>query len=633
MNRYRAPSTDGRKEVGAALLLAAAVVVVYASSLASPFLFDDLHTVVHNAYIKSFSHVGQFFTASISSANVAPGMFRPLLMLSYACNYAAGGLNPAGYHLVNIWLHLLNALLVYLFMTRPLRQERRIALLAALLFAVHPLNSQAVIHIASRSALLATTWLLLGCLAYHHRQRPRRSMWLTAAAFGAGLLTKEIAVTLPALLVWTDWMRDGRPDWRGWARRLWPCLLLLAAYLGWRHHLYGVVTAPLPARDWWLNLGVSCRAVFVYLRLWLMPADLCLSRELPVPGALTEMAWWLPVAGYAGLWSVALWLGLPRPFGIHEDPLQHSANKQDRLRSADDPYVCQKGVALGLGWFLIALLPSHPIATLHLPASETHSYLPNIGWLLALGAAVSAQRAMPRVDRRRTIALGWLVVLWAMLTMQRVGVWKDDLRFWTAAVRCAPHTSGVRVSLAQAYEARGADAIALAVYQQALPLARTPVEEAQVRTDVGMLYWRLRRWPEAERELTRSLQLDATRAETYNDLGLVEEDAGRLDEAKRAYTQALALMPSLPDPSQNLGALALRAGRWAEAAAHFRDAITADPDRLSAYVGLAEAYEGQGKAVEAEAVYRQLQTLAPGNVEVTSRLERVRRRIRETAAP
>ena len=336
MNRHRAPSTDGHREVGVALLLAAAVWVVYAGSLTSPFLFDDLHVVVHNAYIKQCVSLARFFTAAFSSANIAPGMFRPLLLLSYACNYATGGLNPVGYHLVNLWLHLLNTLLLYLLMTRALRQPRGIAWLACLLFAVHPLNSQAVIHISSRSALLATTWMLLGCLAYH-----RASVWLTAAAFGAGLMTKEIAITLPALLIWMDWARTGRADWRGWMRRLWPCLVLLAIYLGWRHHLYGVVTAPLPARDWWLNLGVSCRAVFVYLRLWLAPSDLCLARELAVPSTLTEMAWWLPVVGYAALWGVV-------------------ALSMLRRRAP--------AITLGLGWFLIALLPSHLIATLHLPA-------------------------------------------------------------------------------------------------------------------------------------------------------------------------------------------------------------------------------------------------------------------------
>ena len=595
--------SDERREVGAALLLAAAVLAVYAGSLTSPFLFDDLHVVVHNAYIKSFSHGWRFFTASLTSANIAPGMFRPLLMLSYAFNYATGGLNPAGYHLVNLWLHLLNVLLLYLLMTRSLRQERRIALLAALLFAVHPLNSQAVIHISSRSALLATTWMLSGCLAYHRREHPQRSMWLTAAAFGAGLLTKEIAVTLPALLIWMEWVRTGRPDWRGWARRLWPCLVLLIIYLGWRQHLYGVVTAPLPARDWWINVGVSCRAVLLYVRLWLMPADLCLSRELPVPGSLAEVAWWLPVAGYTGLWGLALLLALNR-------------------RTA--------GLALGAGWFLIMLLPSHPIAILRVPASETHSYLPNIGWLLALGAAVSAQRTVqPPADRRRTILLGLLAVLWALITMQRVAVWRDDLRFWTAASRCAPRTAGVRVSLAQAYEARGADATALAVYQQALLLAFTPTDEAQVRTNLGALYWRLHRLPEAQRELARSLQLDATRADTYNNLGLVEEDAGRIEEARRAYAQALTLVPSLPDPSQNLGALALREGRWSEAVAHFRAAIAADPDRLSAHLGLASAYEGQGQDAMASAIYQWLQTRVPGDATVAARWDRVHRRLQE----
>ncbi len=556
------------------LWLGLAVAIAYAGSLTSPFLFDDLHLIVHNAYIKSLRQVWSCVAApSVTSVAGAGSMFRPLVLWSYALNYAVGGLNPVGYHAVNLWLHWLNVLLVYLLLTRVAGSARGVALLASLLFAVHPLNSQAVVHLAARSSLLATTWVLLGGLAFGWRDGPVwRSTLLTVVAYAAGLLTKEMAVTLPVLVMWLDWMRTGRPDWRGWWRRLWPCAALLVAYLAWRHHLYGTLTTATPVRPWGINLGVSCRAIFLYMRLWLAPIDLCLARVLPVPGAFTDVRWWLPVSGYAALWVVTILAAC-------------------RART--------RGLALGLGWFLIALLPSHPVATFNLPAAEHHSYLPNIGWSLLLGTVAPSRRVAWWYPRALTIATSVLCVVWAAMTMARVDVWRDGVRFWTAASACAPQTAGVWVSLAQEYEARHDDRAAWRLYQRALALSRTPVEEAQVRVNLGRLEWQAHRLDAAQRDLARALALDPRNAEAWNNLGLVHEDAGRPDAARQAYALALALAPGLPDPSQNLGVLALRQGRWAEAAAHFRAALTADPDRASAHVGLDKALQGLAQDAQA----------------------------------
>ena len=512
------------------LALAAAVAVVYAGSLTAPFVFDDMHTVVHNTYITQFGRAGELFTRPVitSVTTILPNMFRPLLMLSYAANYAAGGLHPAGYHLVNIWLHLLNALLLYVLLTRRLAQPPWVALGCALLFAVHPLNSQAVVHISSRSTLWATTWVLLGCLAYRLDGRARHASLLTALAYAGGLLTKEIAITLPALLLWWDGIE--RRNVGAAVKRLWPCAVLLIAYLGWRHHLFGAFGSPTLVRDWWLNLGVACRAVFLYIRLWLAPVGLCVARDVVVPSALGDVRWWLPMAGYAALALTAVvcaWRG--------------------RWRA----------LALGLGWFLIALLPSHPIATLNLPAGENHAYLPGIGWLLMLGTLAAA----PRIVRQRrgiTIAVGVVCVMWAVLTMQRVAVWRDPLRLWEETARCAPRNAGVRMSIAQQYERLGDDARALADYQRALRLVRTTVEEAQVRTNLGAFYWRTGQLAEARAQLVRAIAADPQRVEAYNNLGLVEEDLQHVEEAARWYRQALQLAPDFPDPALHLEQLKRR---------------------------------------------------------------------------
>jgi len=198
------------------VILAAVAVLPYMNSLGNGFHWDDYHHVLENPAIRDPGSIPRFFTdPSTFSRDPGIQMYRPLLMVTYALNYAAGGDQGWGYHLVNIGLHLLVTLLLHrlLLMLLPCPVGRGPAFAAAALFAVHPINSQAVNYVSSRSVLLAAALLLLGLVLSLAGRSPGRRLLLLPAAvsFFLALLSKSTAIVATPLLraaascPWSSW--------------------------------------------------------------------------------------------------------------------------------------------------------------------------------------------------------------------------------------------------------------------------------------------------------------------------------------------------------------------------------------------------------------------------------------------
>ncbi len=196
----------------AAAWIAAAAVLAYLPSLAGAFQFDDFNVIVHDSTVHAWD---AFFRHAGSG-------LRPLLKASYTLNWTLGP-GPFGFHLVNIALHALNSALLLLIGRFLFPAHPRAALLAALLFALHPVQTEAVTYISGRSSSMMASLYLGALLAYLHRRNA-----LSLVLFGLALAVRETAVTLPAALVLCE-LAQGTP-WRNMVRRQrGHCLLLAAA--------------------------------------------------------------------------------------------------------------------------------------------------------------------------------------------------------------------------------------------------------------------------------------------------------------------------------------------------------------------------------------------------------------------
>jgi len=338
----------------AQILLAGAVLLAYANALGGPFQFDDFNVLVDNGAVHTLA----------AWARSLPGI-RPLLKLSYALNWVLGP-GPLGFHLVNVGLHLANALLVHALLLRC-RLQPTAALAGALVFALPPVNVEAVTYVCGRSEALMACFYL-GSLLAGLRGRTRLSCGLFLLAF----LVKETAVTLPLALVLVQAAQDGtrpRVPW-GHLGVLAACLLLLATLGGYQRffaYAWGI-------RGLGANLRGQLLGVVHLLGLFLWPSRLCIDPQFPEP---TRWATLLATLGLAALAAAGWW--------------------QRRTRPA---------LALGLAWCFLHLLPGHSLVPRLDPANERQLYLPALGlvagvlggpwprrcprWALGLGTAVLA---------------------------------------------------------------------------------------------------------------------------------------------------------------------------------------------------------------------------------------------------
>ena len=290
----------------ALLVLVCAGALAYANSLSGPFIIDDAVTVVDNTHIRQLWPLSQ----ALVNERESPVAGRPLVNLSFAINYALGGLDVSGYHLVNLVLHVLCALLLFGIVRRTLvlpslhlaERSTPIALATALLWLVHPLNTEAVDYVTQRTELMMGACYLLTLYAAIRARDSTRSVsgkrehwWLVLAvvACGLGMACKESMVTAPVMV----WLYD-RIFLDGTRRMRWQFHVALAATwlvlvaLSWsgpRIHSAGW-SAGVSAWTYLLNQAVM---IARYLRLTLWPADLVLTYGYPRPLTLGNV---LPAA-------------------------------------------------------------------------------------------------------------------------------------------------------------------------------------------------------------------------------------------------------------------------------------------------------------------------------------------------
>ena len=297
-----------------AVVIVAAGLLVYANSLSSPFLFDDLNSIVGNSQIRRLWPL----SVPLSPPRDTPVAGRPLVNLSFAINYAAGGLDPWGYHLANVTIHAMAALVLFGLVRRTLELPKlrarvegtstNMALACALLWLVHPLNTEAVNYFSQRTESMMGLFYLLTLYC-----SVRKWNVLAVIACAAGMACKESMVTAPAVVMlydrifvfesWKQMMRARRGVYMGLAST-WLVLAALMSSTPRTSAGFGSGTNPI------VYLLNQCEMIARYLRLAVWPRDLVLDYGLPRPLAFTDV---LPQAALIAALGLATVAALVRP--------------------------------------------------------------------------------------------------------------------------------------------------------------------------------------------------------------------------------------------------------------------------------------------------------------------------------
>jgi protein O-mannosyl-transferase len=574
-----------RRTAALAFLFALGGLALYAGSLHNPFHYDDHHGIVNNHALRDLTNIPRFFDPHEGRRLFSPSEplavhYRPLLLTTYALNFALGGDSPVGFHLVQIALHVLGALLL-LALGRRLGLSGPFAAGTALLFLASPFHAEAVNYVSARSSLLSGV-LSLGALLCFVRSRQGasgRPQWLALALLLAlcALLTKEVAVTVPLMFVLYDLLypppRAERWGFHGYGLdvALMGAGLAYLVAAGHAAYFWKVLAGEAGPRGVGENLWLQARVLVEFVRLNLLPVGLSIVHDFP--GGLGPAAV-LCALLLSGVTAAAVALARRRPLP-----------------------------ALGWGLFLLFLLPT-TILPMNTPLQESRGYGAAAGLFLA-GAAVLepfARRVLGSPARRRAGAAAFLgvVLLFAAGTVARNRVWASDLALWTDAVAKAPGDFRAHANLGAAYHAAGDLEAAVAEYRRATALFPG---EAAVRADLGAALTALGRYDEARTELKAAMADFERYAPAHYKYGILLERTGDLAGARAAYARAVALVPSYVEARVNLGILLARGGDLAGGVAQLEQALTYRPDEAPIYMNLMLMYGRAGQFAKAADLY------------------------------
>ena len=602
--------------VGAIVLV---VAIIYANSFRCAFVFDDEPMILGNPAVRDPLPLS---ASLLKSRDIT----RPVVWATLAVNWALGRDNPRSYHAVNVAIHMLAALALLALVDRTFRTPAMrkefggmalpLAAAAALIWAAHPLNTQAVTYIIQRAeSLMGLFYLLtLYLLARGAAGGRLRSVWYAGAVAACllGMATKQVMVTAPIAALLYDRVFLSR-SFRVLFRRRWK----LHAALAGTWVLLIVLTAASPrgvskgvamaALNWWEYSRSQFGAILRYLRLAVWPTGLCMDYGWrPAPTFWSVVGPMVPVLGLFGLcvWGLTRW----RAWAL-----------------------------AGFSFFLI-LAPTSSILPLPDILFEYRMYLP-LACLVTLVVAAAyyrgrraAEQWVPEPQRRRIVsraagagAVALVVAGLGAATARRNTVYETPLKAWQDTVDKAPDNPRAQYNFANCLEQSGQ--LDEAIKHQLLAVAKA--KQAYVREDrllslaynnLGHLYARRGKYDLTVHYCELALQHKPDHARAMSNLGLALDRLGNEAEAERLFRDAIRLDGRLVSPRINLGVLLDRRGHLEAAARQFLAAMRNDPMNLRARRNLAATLARMGRYGEAAAHLRDALRINPGDLDATCRL-------------
>ncbi len=528
----------------------------YLNGLRNPFVYDDVINVVRKQAIRDLSDLRTLLTFD---------RFRPVVNVSYALDHTLWGLDPLGYHLTNLALHALNVLLLFglarvaLGDLGRLRGAPAVGPLApfavAALFAVHPLNTEAVGYISGRAEVLCSTFFFAAfwALRVYLERRRRRTLVLGLALLFLGLGAKEHMVMLPlVLLAYDRLLLAGAPgEARARLRRLHlPLVAAMVTLSAARAGALLLLEYPELPRPIWQNLLMQFSVIWRYILLLLLPLGQAIVHQVRPVGDLLD-----PLAVGAG--GALLVLLVLAALSRRAAPL----------------------VTLGAAWFFLLLAPSSSVIPLVEPMAEHRVYLASAGFFFGAvaavrlgGAALGRLRPLPRALPAGV--LGLVLAALTLATVTRNRVWADPEALWQEARASAPGVWAPYYALGDLYRQRGDCDRAIPYYRKAIEIL--PME-IRAHINLGICLAMQKKDAEAIQALGGALKIEPDSEQALNNLGLLARRAGDLPRAREHFERALRKDPGNPVAHLNLGLLAQERQRWEEAEEHFKQAAAREP--------------------------------------------------------
>jgi tetratricopeptide (TPR) repeat protein len=589
--------------------------LVYLNTFQSPFHFDDETALTGNVDIRSWEGISKYSFIS-----------RYVLYLTFYLNYLIGEFNVIGYHIVNIILHILVSILIYLITDLTLNRVepknhpslKNIPLLSALIFSIHPINTESVTYIISRSSILSALFYLLSLFLFikgytiktgYNATLKKGLLYLSStASFILGIGTKEDTVTLPIILLlylfYFFYRERGIINFvKEYILSISIPVILLITYLLYRFYLFGWGMPTTMSADileyitpWYYFLTELKVIVFYYLRLLLLPINLNVDPDIPMATSLSEPAVFLSII------SIFILLFLS-------------------YRS----YSLSKPVSFSILWFLIALLPTSSVIPLLDFAAEHRLYLPAVGFSICYASLIN------KINR---YTIGKIIIiitifLFSFGTVKRNVIWNDAIGLWQDAVKKSPNKARAYYNLGIEYAQQKRFREALMEFKRGIRILpnhllshlmlgkmykeegmfRKTIDEMKIVLDLkpekidehvdtylelSNAYIKLGDFNRAEESIKSGLQLNPKNEKLHNNMATIYGEKGLFDDAIHELKTAISIKHDYVMAYCNLGLLYEKKGLIKDAIREFKRAIEVDPDNAESHLFFGEFYKRNG---------------------------------------
>lgn len=540
-------------------------IIVYANSLVNPFIWDDLMLIGENYQIKHHSNFFKIFTSSLApspySNSTLTIYYRPIQTLTYIFDYHIFRLNPWGYHLSNVLLHVVCVLLIYSFISL-LTKDKIISIITSLLFAVHPIHTEAVTYISGRADILAAIFFLLTLIIYirYLSSAKIRGLYIFFSAFTyiLSILCKEVVLVLPFIIILYNFRflpnkRLNKP--------LVIYLIITVVYIAVSYFLFGFHKTHLLSYKSSLGfrIATALKALFIYLGLLIFPHGLRMERISPIINSIWDVSVFLSLLGFLTLVILII-----------------------RYRNS-------KLFFFATFWFLLNSFSISGIPVrLNAVMAEHWLYIPSIGYFLIIGLFFRTLQKDKVLTRNALIFIISVIALfYSLVTIRQNRVWSDEEQFYKRIIHYSPESSRAHFNLAVVYQKKNKHDEAIKEYKR--------VQEIDpsyffVYNNLGNLYASKGMYDMAEKEYIQSIKNNPDYFLTYNNLGhlyaLRQEYSKAIDE----YKKSIRLNPFYSESHNNLGLAYLESDNYRDAEREFKEALKLNPENAEAYNNFGNLY-------------------------------------------
>lgn len=551
--------------IRAIIFIVILIVVVYANSLANDFVADDYIVIVSNNFIKQGNNFYKIFSkdyltsdselGKIGEYEVGSGeaSFRPVVTISYFLDYFLWGLNPFGYHLTNLFLHIINALLLYFFINL-IAKDKKVSLLCSLLFALHPVNTEAVNVISFREDLLVFLFFISSFIFFiksnHYLNKKTTFYFASMALFLLALFSKEMAVTLPIMLLIYDYFfvfsKNVNNQLRVFLYRYigYVVILLLFSF---------IFTANIKefsfkysSGSFYINIEKLLDASITYFNWLINPtkvhfAFVLTEKYLPMPQRLfiIKLLFFMLII----ICSI---------FVI-------------KMRKTS------KEIQFAILWFFVILFPVSNIIPMQNYMAARYLYLPMVGFCFLIATLLVklptlkiksiSQNALYKVANTMIIII---LIFYSIFSVARNISFKNNIVFWKEIVEFYPKNTFAHIALGRIFSEHNLFNNAIEEYKKAINLSEKDTK-AIAHEEQGDCYYKMGMLDMAEEEFKAALKLNGNLISAYVHLGCILGNKGLYPESISFLKMAIKIDPKNIDAYNNLGISYVKLKKWSEA--------------------------------------------------------------------